>query len=604
MSEPIDHDQLLELIHKLINRAISSEDFSRLSTELEENPAARLRYIECMSLHGDLKHRYMLEGDQTVSKHARELEQLLQECSGEASPAVFTTASFDPSLGLESSDGNSSFGFCRVGLPLLAALMLLAGGVGFLWSHSQRLQTDALTAAKPSPESLLVQRHNGKVEDAKRIALEKEIKAVAVLRREVNAKWSGLGPSYRVGESVSRGKIGLLSGVVQIDFYCGASMILEGPAEFGIQSPDKGFLYSGKIRVFVPDRARGFTVSSAQCEVLDLGTEFAMNVGPEQGSNIHVIDGEVRVSETQVGTPREKRLVTAGKSIRVADSGQVLEIKTKGHQFVGPSELDEMSLVSLDASFKKWQSSVDKYKRDPSLMAMYTFQESSEWDRVLVNSAANAAEEQGNAAIVGCRWTQGRWPFKRALYFNNASDRVRAYIPGLHDAVTLSAWINIEKMDHNMAIVRPDSNQTNFILWGLDVNAQRDSARLHFAVSDVLDGESTREHFSSGEHTGTGCFDGRDLNQWVHVAVSYDPLNRIVAHYKNGVSVAYNNISRAQKIGVGNCNLGNWPYKDWAKGTEFEIQNLNGAIDEFSAFSRVLPASEIRALYVAGLPEK
>jgi len=47
-------------------------------------------------------------------------------------------------------------------------------------------------------------------------------------------------------------------------------------------------------------------------------------------------------------------------------------------------------------------------------------------------------------------------------------------------------------------------------------------------------------------------------------------------------------------------NIGNWPYRGWAEGTEFEIRNIDGMVDEFVIAFRVFSEEEIKLLYEAG----
>ena len=60
---------------------------------------------------------------------------------------------------------------------------------------------------------------------------------------------------------------------------------------------------------------------------------------------------------------------------------------------------------------------------------------SSDW--TLRNATTNDSAPDG--IIVGCQWTEGRWPGKRALEFRSVSDRVRLDVPGEFEALTLSA---------------------------------------------------------------------------------------------------------------------------------------------------------------------
>jgi hypothetical protein len=52
-----------------------------------------------------------------------------------------------------------------------------------------------------------------------------------------------------------------------------------------------------RIRAFVPEPAQGFVIETPDYQAVDLGTEFAMSVGSDGRSEVHVVDGEVRLDE-------------------------------------------------------------------------------------------------------------------------------------------------------------------------------------------------------------------------------------------------------------------------------------------------------------------
>ena len=55
----------------------------------------------------------------------------------------------------------------------------------------------------------------------------------------------------------------LKSGAILIEFFSGATVVLEGPADFEIISKKKGHLSNGKLNAHVPPQARGFTIKTS-----------------------------------------------------------------------------------------------------------------------------------------------------------------------------------------------------------------------------------------------------------------------------------------------------------------------------------------------------
>ena len=105
---------------------------------------------------------------------------------------------------------------------------------------------------------------------------------VALLTQVVDANWKGT-HQPRAGSILSAGRLQLTSGLAQLEFYSGARVILEGPVDLELVSANRAVCHSGRIRAWVPPQARGFQVVSPEFELVDLGTEFGMEVGGMRG---------------------------------------------------------------------------------------------------------------------------------------------------------------------------------------------------------------------------------------------------------------------------------------------------------------------------------
>ncbi|MCW1922847.1 FecR family protein [Luteolibacter arcticus] len=90
------------------------------------------------------------------------------------------------------------------------------------------------------------------------------------------------------------GRVAFRSGLVELTYASGVRVTLEGPADFSVINPASGSLANGKLVAYVPPGAEGFTVDYAQGKVVDLGTEFAMDVAGAR-AEVGVFDGEVKL---------------------------------------------------------------------------------------------------------------------------------------------------------------------------------------------------------------------------------------------------------------------------------------------------------------------
>ena len=97
------------------------------------------------------------------------------------------------------------------------------------------------------------------------------------------------------GSTIQTGSYDLEEGLVQITFESGVDLVIEAPASFEIHSSEFMVLNEGRLAVTVPPEGVGFTVETPDAEVVDFGTEFAIEVVDERSSEVHVFKGEVEV---------------------------------------------------------------------------------------------------------------------------------------------------------------------------------------------------------------------------------------------------------------------------------------------------------------------
>ncbi len=103
-----------------------------------------------------------------------------------------------------------------------------------------------------------------------------------------------LGTAFAAGQ-----KISLCSGAIELVFDVGVRAVVQGPAKLDLVAPGKVFLRAGKISAeIIKPEARGFEVETPKGSVVDLGTEFAVDVTPSEDVQVHVFKGEVVVEQS------------------------------------------------------------------------------------------------------------------------------------------------------------------------------------------------------------------------------------------------------------------------------------------------------------------
>lgn len=117
---------------------------------------------------------------------------------------------------------------------------------------------------------------------------------VATATSLVDCRWRATSARPACGDHLSQGEVlSLESGYLTLTFVCGASVLIEGPAEFHLLNDKLGSIIRGNLSAIVPDHAIGFTVLTPSSEIVDLGTEFGVSVDEHGTSEIHVFKGEV-----------------------------------------------------------------------------------------------------------------------------------------------------------------------------------------------------------------------------------------------------------------------------------------------------------------------
>lgn len=108
------------------------------------------------------------------------------------------------------------------------------------------------------------------------------------------AAGEGLRPA--AGQAVAAGRLRFRSGRIELAFLNGVTLLIEGPADLDLLSLDRVFCREGRLRAQAPRGAEGFTVMAPGCAVVDLGTEFGLDVPSRGPSKLMVFEGKAEVS--------------------------------------------------------------------------------------------------------------------------------------------------------------------------------------------------------------------------------------------------------------------------------------------------------------------
>jgi len=396
--------------------------------------------------------------------------------------------------------------------------------------------------------------------------------AVAVITRGVNVQWEGTAPT--LGTPLTPGWLRLKSGLVQIEFYHGARVTLEGPAALRVLSSSAAYCSAGKLSAHVPPQAKGFRIETPKGTIVDLGTDFGLDLNAD-GPQVHVFKGEVELHPPGSAIQSLKE----GQAMALANTARTLVADESA--FVSLSQIDERSAESQRLAFENWLKNSSAWNHDPGLLLHFDFQDSAD-TRALFNHAQPLAQVTGGS-IVGCDWTEGRWPGKRALEFRNVSDRVRLSVPGDHVAITFSAWVRINGLERSF--------NSLFMVEGYNEGA------VHWQITKegaLRLGIANRHGMPAHDYDTSALFTPERFGQWLHLATTIDPVAKEVRHYLNGEIIARVPRVHSFPVRLTVAELGNW--NDAGHLGRVAIRHFSGVMDEFMLFERVLSDHEIQRL--------
>ncbi len=309
--------ELEGLLRAAMDGPAEAVDWPRLERLLDENSDALAAYVDLMTVHallcwqaGGVQKGRKGEGEKGSEKWEVANDKCLQL------PARHSPHATPPSRWAAPRDNVAvavAIILVVTFLPLTAWLMRTPSRPAEIANNAGTKRFDAAGA---SPES-------------------SSLKPVARLARTVDCHWvkASMGPNREPlqvgGDMAADQQVRLESGLAEIVFASGARVILQGPAEFRLESALAAVLSRGKITVTVEEaKAKGFTIHSPGMQAIDLGTEFGLEVAPNGLEQVHVFRGEVDVSTSPAkGSPAvAKRLI--------AHEGMEVNLNTNGAKMV------------------------------------------------------------------------------------------------------------------------------------------------------------------------------------------------------------------------------------------------------------------------------
>jgi len=515
-----EQTELQSLLMELTEGALSSEQGHRLAAIMRQSPAAKQQYLEACQMHTMLAWEHGVLGD-------------LQ---------------FDPKPDLADTSEPHSHSF-SVWKPLaMAAALVLAAVV--LWS----LLLSPFSSVRGAASNM------------------KPGEPVASLTRSVAASLElfGAASDFKQGSVVRTGRYQLDQGLVQITFESGVEVVIEAPASFEIHRPDFMVINEGRMAANVPPEGVGFTVETPDAEVVDFGTEFAIEVLRDRSSEVHVFEGEVDVQPKGLDATIDPVRLVQNQATRIEHATLVP---------LGISVDDQRFLRTLDEPEPSYSRGI----RDLLPLAYYRMGVSDD-GRSLKDSAKG--HQHTTMLLQGDGRRQPFAPGRIGSSLRLAWPKTGSHAQissGLElptSAFTIMAWIRTRTLPRNAVLVS-DMNLSGEEALRLGLVGDHGHVGLTLANSE----QSLQVVDSSP----------LPLEEWTHFAVV--KTTEDLRLYRNGALVSSEPLNGFQTQAHKPLSIGGIPKAPDAKKRHRRSGFWHGRIDELALFGSALTGEQIEHLF-------
>ncbi|MDO5582114.1 MAG: LamG-like jellyroll fold domain-containing protein [Planctomycetia bacterium] len=437
----------------------------------------------------------------------------------------------------------------------LASCILLLAGM-FLWDHFRR---ESATSDSFAPVPM------------------------ARITELIDPQWEeGFTPCPR-GKALASGEsIRLKSGMIQITLENGVQQIVQGPCQFEVNNPNHVFCTFGNLSVFVPPEGVGFTVSSPFGKIVDHGTEFHTEI-TEQGIQVDVIRGQVDF----VGSDGIPIRLFGENAVRSFGKKAPEKISFQPKKYISAPEFHSRLLTATGDLLRRKEEQKKTWIHSPGLIFHCDF--SKGLARTFPNEAAGNPDQPQFAWKTGCSSSEGSLYNTEAVKFARTGDRIELDCPKIDQSFSFDLTLRVDQLNSQVNTLFMSERfyeEPGGILW--QIGREKD---LLFGISGS--GIRSRNEIESMQKIFRidQALTNSELGAWIRLTLVVDAQNKEVRQYKNGKLISSEKgTDSIPPLNPGRIVIGNSAStKKYGSLPRF----LNGAIENFSIYDRVLTPEEI-----------
>ncbi len=307
-SDDLANDRLFDLLAAVCDGDASQEDFGDLNSIAAVDEETSRRYLDYCRMHSTLRSELRaVHATQAAYRHIGITPNDAEESDNfRASKVACST-----STGIFSATlFHGAATYLSSGWPVayLIATVIFAIGL-MIGARTYISQPGQVAITSPTPVAPVV---------------SPAVESVGRITGMVDCKWNAAETAPTKNSLVSLGnKFDLASGLMEITYNTGATVILQGPVTYEIASKNGGFLSLGKLTGKVEvKQTQGFSIHTPMAIVTDLGTEFGVEVNKDGETHSHVFRGSVSVQTATADGKTEgaAHILRENESVRVEKS--------------------------------------------------------------------------------------------------------------------------------------------------------------------------------------------------------------------------------------------------------------------------------------------
>lgn len=399
---------------------------------------------------------------------------------------------------------------------------------------------------------------------------------IARIVETINVVWDENSIPYKRGQQIEATELSIKSGLIRLRFDDGAELTLNGPCRFQVRTSNVGFCSLGQLSAQIPQSATGFRIETPLGHIVDLGTDFFVNVAHDNVFT-HTVKGLVEVFPSD---GQNSKKITVGQGNRMEENGVLAEDNRPVPQYISKEQFQQQLIDYVSQQEKLRNKMAQKVNRIQSLIARFDFTDYN--GQTVDNVSSRGHGLCPSLRLISCNTDEGYLSGQKAVKFTNSENFGEWNLNQTFRSMTLIAKVRLDNMKNYANVImssRDFENSSGGVLWQVTKRGE-----LMFHVSQGSQGKPY-------PFTSDPVLTQRQVGCWNTLAVVIDADQKTVSQYLDGQKISKNPWSSPIPFHLNQCILGNM-FNSRVTGNVF----FHGAIGELMIFDQALTEKTLLSL--------